>query len=186
MRIVKIVLIVLGTLLLMFFLAYGYYGGFYPVSTEIRRQGGEMLVYEKMTGDYAQSPKVSGRVYNRLLREYNINTTRGFGIYYDNPETTTEDRLKADVGCILESDFEKLETLQTQFEIREYPKGDYLVADFPFKGTPSVIIGIMKVYPALNTYLEEHGYIPDTPVMEIWDLSKNMIHYRKELVKIEE
>lgn len=185
MKKAKIVLLIIGAFLLIFFLVYGYYGGFYPVLPEIRQEGGETLVYEKMTGDYAQSPEVSDRVYNQLLREHKITTTRGFGIYYDHPETTDKDKLRADVGCILESDFDKLENLKTEFEIKEYPNGDYLVADFPFKGMPSVIIGIMKVYPALNTYLEEHGYNTDTPVMEIWDLSNNRIHYRKELVKKE-
>ncbi|MBT8184270.1 MAG: GyrI-like domain-containing protein [Eudoraea sp.] len=185
MKIAKVVLLTLGTLLLIVFLVFGYYGGFTPVTPVIKQQGGETLVYEKMTGDYAQSPEVSDRVYNKLLREHNITTTRGFGIYYDHPETTDKDQLRADVGCILESDFEKLEILKSQFEIKEYPKGDYLVAEFPFKGMPSVIIGIMKVYPALNEYLEENGYDPNTPVMEIWDLSKNIIHYRKELQKTE-
>jgi len=186
MKIAKIVFLILGTLLLIFFLVYGYYGGFYPVTPKIQQEGGETLVYEKMRGDYAQSPKVSDNVYNTLLREHNITTTRGFGIYYDSPESTDKDELRADVGCILETDFDKLENLKSQFEIMEYPKDNYLVAEFPFKGMPSVIIGIMKVYPALNTYLEENGYSADTPVMEIWDLSNNMIHYRRELRRTDE
>ena len=183
MKIAKIVFLILGTLLLIFLLIYGYYGGFYRVVPEIRQQGGETLVYEMMTGDYAQSPEVSDRVYNKLLREHNISTTKGFGIYYDNPKTTVKDNLRADVGCILDSDFEKLDMLKAQFKIMEYPNDDYLVADFPYKGMPSVIIGIMKVYPALNKYLEDNGYNSDTPVMEIWDLSNNTIHYRKVLLK---
>ncbi|MCW5514759.1 GyrI-like domain-containing protein [Muriicola sp. Z0-33] len=185
MRAAKITLLIIGSLLLVLFLIYGYYGGFYPVRAEIQQKGGEVLVYQKMTGDYAQSPDVSDKVYNKLLREYNITTTRGFGIYYDHPKTTDKDSLRADVGCILESDFEKVEHLRADFEVKEYPNDNYLVADFPFKGMPSVIFGIMKVYPALNTYVEENGYDPNTPVMEIWDLSNNKIEYRKELVKIQ-
>lgn len=183
MKIAKIILISIGSLLLIFFLVYGYYGGFYPVKPEIQQKGGETLVYEKMIGDYAQSPQVSDRVYNKLLRDYDITTTRGFGIYYDRPQTTDKDKLRADVGCILESDFDKLDKLKVDFEVSEYPNAQYLVANFPFKGVPSVILGIMKVYPAFQAYSQEHGYSADTPVMEIWDLSNRKIEYRKELIK---
>ncbi len=183
MKTLKTVLAVIGSLLVAFIGIYAYYGGFSSISPEIREVGGETLVYEKMTGDYGQSGEVSDRVYQKLLIEYQIETTKGFGVYYDNPKTTEKEVLRADVGCILESDFEKIDVLKNDFEIRKYPKSTYLTAEFPYKGTPSILIGIMKVYPAFNGYLEENGYVIDSPALEIWDFPNKKISYRKELLK---
>ncbi len=185
MKILKVILGIIGVLILFVLAAYAYYGGFYSISPEIQQSGGETLVYEKMTGDYAQSGVVSDRVYYELIDGHAIETTRGFGIFYDNPKTVETQNLRADVGCILESDFSKLESLEGDFEITEYPVAKYLVADFPFKGKPSIIIGIMKVYPMMNSYLEENGYEVDSPMMEIWDVPNKKILYRKTLIKIE-
>ena len=185
MKWLKIVAVVIGVLLLGLIGLYAYYGGFAAISPEIRELGGETLVYEPMTGDYGQSAEISDRVYQKLLDDYQIETTRGFGLYYDNPQTTEKELLRADVGCILESDFEKTAVLKNDFEIRQYPEGTYLTAEFPYKGMPSILIGIMKVYPVLNGYLEENGYRVDSPALEIWDLPNQRIMYRRELIKVE-
>ena len=162
---------------------YAYYGGFHNIVPEIAKSGGETLVYEEVIGDYAQSGEVSDRVYQKLLDDYKITTTKGFGIYYDNPETTEKTKLRSDVGCILESDFEKIDRLKTAFEITEYPVDNYLKVEFPYKGTLSILLGIMKVYPVLNAYVSENGYEGDAPVMEIWDVPNKRIMYRKVLIK---
>jgi len=174
---------VIGLLLLISVGAYVYYGGFKTIAPKIQQCGGETLIYEKMTGDYAQSGPVSDRVYQKLIDTHGITTTKGFGIYYDNPKTVEKENLRADVGCILESDFEKLETLKADFEVTEYPVSEYLVAEFPYRGKSSVILGILKVYPTFEVYAKENGYESDTPVMEIWDVPNKKITYRKHLRK---
>jgi effector-binding domain-containing protein len=78
-----------------------------------------------------------------------------------------------------------MEALKEDFEIMEYPKDKYIVVEFPFKGMPSVLIGIRRVYPALNAYAEQKGYTVDSPIVEIWDVPNKKIKYRKALVKIE-
>lgn len=180
----KIILLsILGLLLVVLIGTYAYYGGFTKVSPEIQQCGGETLVYEKMIGDYAQSGTVSDRVYQKLIDNHGIVTTKGFGIYYDSPKTKEKSNLRSDVGCILESDFDKLEALKSDFEVSEYSIGEYLVAEFPNKGMSYVILGIMKVYPAFEKYVEENGYELDTPVMEVWDVPNKKITYRKKLIK---
>ena len=91
--------------------------------------------------------------------------------------------MRADVGCILEYDFDKLETWKDDFEVTEYPVSEYLVVEFSYKGMSSVILGIMKVYLAFETYVEENSFESDTPVMEIWDVPNKKITYRKQLRK---
>ena len=185
MKIIKIIGSIIVLLLVVLLTAHAYYGGFKKISPTVQECGGETLVYEKITGDYKQSGVVSDRVYHKLVNEHGIETYKGFGIYYDNPQTVEQDKLRADIGCILESGFDKLEALKVDFEVTEYPVREYLVAEFPYKGTPSMLLGIMKVYPALNTYSEENGYTLDSPVMEIWDETNKRITYRKELIKVE-
>ena len=183
MKLKLIIFGIIGLLLLFVIGTYTYYGGFEGPTIKVEECGGETLVYEKMTGDYAQSSTVSTRVYQKLLDDYGILTTKGFGIYYDNPKTKTKTNLRADVGCILESDLDKLEVLKTDFEVSEYPVGEYLVSEFPYKGVPSIMFGVLKVYPLFETYVEENGYEMDTPVMEIWDMPNKKITYRKKLIK---
>lgn len=185
MKTAKILLLISAVLFLLFGIGYGYYGGFSKITLEIERVGGEILVFEEIKGDYSQSTAVSDRVYQKLVDNHAIRTTKGFGIYYNNPKTTPEDELRADVGCVLESDFDRKEALEDDFQIRQYPKGDYLIAEFPFKGGPSVFLGIMKVYPMINSYVEKNEYEVDSPVMEIWDVPNKKIVYRKTLIKIE-
>jgi hypothetical protein len=48
------------------------------------------------------------------------------------------------------------------------------------RGKPSVIIGILKVFPALKRFLEEQGY-SDGPVKEIYDVKNKRIIYRAEI-----
>ena len=127
------------------------------------------MVYEKMTGDYAQSRTISDRVYQKLIDSHGITTAKGFGIYYDNPKTEKKKICVPMLGVILEYDFDKLETWKDDFEVTEYPISEYLVVEFSYKGMSSVILGIMKVYLAFETYVEENSFESDIPVMEIWD-----------------
>lgn len=186
MKIGKIILGILGLLVISIISLYAYYGGFEKVIPKIEKCGGETLVFEKIKGDYKQSAEVSDRVYQKLLNDHNIETTKGFGLYYDNPGTTEKEKLRSEVGCILESSFDKVDEIKEVFEVTKFPTQQYLRAEFPYKGKPSVILGIMKVYPALKEHVVATGYDMDSPVMEIWDVPNKKIIYRKELVKTQQ
>lgn len=178
-------LIIVAAILILILLVYSYYGGFKNIKPQITKCGGETLVFEKVTGHYKQSAVVSDRVYDKLIKDYNIKTTKGFGLYYDNPQKVEESKLRSEVGCILESkDVEKTEELKKDFNVSVFATEEYIVAEFPFKGKMSVILGIMKVYPALNKFAEENGYNPDSPVMEIWDVPNKKTIYRKKIIKL--
>jgi len=150
----------------------------------ISEQGGETLVYENLTGDYKQSPVIMDKVYYSLLKDDKIETYKGFGIYYDNPQKVETSELRSEIGCILEEkDSLKINDLKNKYNIKTYPKGSYIVTEFPFKGKISVIIGLLKVYPKLADYVKKHGYNENGAVMEIYDTPNKKIVYRKEMVR---
>jgi len=172
--VVAIVAIILG------FAAY--WGAFKSIQFSVAEQDGETLVYVEITGDYRQSGVVMDRVYYSLLNDYNIETFKGFGIYFDNPQKVETSKLRSELGCIIEeSDIHRLKELEGKFKIRTYPKGKYIVAEFPYKGKLSVMLGIMKVYPALNKFIKENGYNEEGAIMEIYDTPGKKIFYRKVL-----
>jgi preprotein translocase subunit SecF len=183
MKIMKIVLLVIIALIITIIAVYAYYGGFKKINFSVEKQGGEILVYENMIGDYKQTPAVSDKVYYSLLNDYGIVTTKGFGIYYDNPKEVEKSKLRSEIGCIVENlDSVTIDKLSGKFQIKTQPYKNYITTKFPFKGKLSIMFGIMKVYPALEKYLKEQKY-PDSPVMEIYDIPNKKIIYRKEIIE---
>lgn len=178
MTITLIAVAIAGIVLVSF---YAYYGGFKAVTCRMEKQGGEILVYKQMKGDYARSGKVMDEIYYALLNDFEIETFKGFGIYYDNPQKVEKSHLRSEVGCILEpQDSSRMEELKKHFEVRRFPEKTYVVTEFPNKGKPSVMMGIFKVYPAINKFVETAGLNKEGAVMELYDMPNNIIMYRKD------
>jgi hypothetical protein len=184
MKVLKTILIVLASLTVALIVCYVFYGGFKKIDVSVSISGGEVLIYEKIQGDYKQSAVIMDKIYNALLNEDKIETYKGFGIYYDNPQKVEKSELRSDVGCIIEEkDIYKLPVLETKYAIQTFPEKKYIQTEFPYKGKISIFLGIMKVYPALNKYAIQNGYNEEGLVMEIYDIPNNKILYRKELNK---
>jgi preprotein translocase subunit SecF len=183
MKIMKTVLIILAILVVLIIAVYAYYGGFSKISFRIENQGGETIVYENLTGDYMQSAKVGNSIYYTLLNDEKIATTKGIGIYYDDPKKVAKEKLRSEHGCIIENvDSTTLARLAEKYQVKTLPQSEFVVTEFPFKGKLSVLLGLMKVYPALEKYYKEHGYI-ESPVTEIYDVPNKKIIYRQETKK---
>jgi hypothetical protein len=184
MRIMKIILIVVAVLIALILIIYTYYGGFKKIEFVVSEQGGETLVFENLTGDYKQSPVIIDKIYNNLLKNDKIETTKGFGIYYDNPQKVEISKLRSEIGCILEEkDSSRVAELKSKYLVKTYPKASYLVTEFPYKNGISIFIGIMRVYPAMGAAIQKEGLSDKGAVMEIYDLPNKKIIYRKEIVK---
>ena len=176
---IVIVLIVFGIIIAVL----RFFGCFYKINLKTVNSGGEILIYENVTGAYNQASKISNKVYYELLNNYKIETFKGFGIYYDNPKTVEQNKLRSEVGCIGENiDNKTLEKIKEQFQVKNLPIENYLAAEFPFKGFPSIIIGMIKAYPIIEKYIIEKGF-EDGPIMEIYDVQNKKIMYRKFLIK---
>jgi hypothetical protein len=180
---VKIILFVLFVLITVAVCSYVYFGGFNTVQFNLAEQGGETLVYQDMIGDYKNSGMLMDSVYYTLLNEYNIQTYKGFGIYYDNPQKVNREKLRSEIGCIIEeNDYPKIDSVKAKYKVKTFPRKTYIVTEFPSKGKLSIIIGIIKVYPAMIQYVKTHKYNDRGFVMEIYDTPGKKIIYRKEIV----
>ena len=180
----KTILIVLAILVIAMVAFYTYYGGFKKLSISVSKSGGEVLIYEKIQGDYRQSGAIMDKIYYSLLNEDKIETFKGFGMYYDNPQKVEKSKLRSEAGCVLEKkDVDRLPILENKYTVRTLLEKDYIITEFPYKGKTSIFFGIMKVYPALNKFAILNEYKEDSPVMEIYDVPNNKILYRKELIK---
>lgn len=147
-----------------------------PVITE-KEIGPYTLVYTSYIGEYKNVGPVMDKVYYDLKNKYGIATTKGFGIYYDDPKKVSNDKLRSIIGCIVESkSINEIGELRSSFGVYEYPKSKSVVAEFPYKGKMSVIIGILKCYPKLSAYIDSRNYA-SVPVMELYDQPNKKIEY---------
>ena len=180
-RVLKITLIIVGLFLLVVFGQYAYLGGFSKIEFQTLKCGNEILIYEEMTGDYAQTPQRMDSVYYKLLNEFGIETGKGFGMYYDNPQHVEKEKLRSDIGVILETrDSLQINKIDSIYHVKILPEEMYLVTEFPFKNPLSVLIGLSKVYPAMAKYAAQHN-LTESPIMEIYDVPNKTITYRKKI-----
>ncbi len=139
------------------------------------------LVYQEHTGSYRQAGRIQDLVADKLRTQYDVRTFKGFSILYDDPETKSPNELKSSLGCIVEpSDYPKLDQVAQEFAVVEYPVKRYMVVEFPFKDTVSVLFGPYKALPALEHYQKSKNY-KRTPRMEIYDFQNRKIIYMMEI-----
>ncbi len=173
----KIILSVIGGIVVLLIGILAYYGMFATVEISEKNVGPFWVVYEKHIGEYKNVGPVMDEIYYSLLNDHSIETTKGFGIYYDNPQKVDKDKLRSVVGCILKNaDEGKIEDLRKKFKVKKYPASVSIVGEFPFKGKLSIIMGIFKAYPKLTAYIEKKGN-PMCPIMEIYDTPNKKISY---------
>ena len=158
----------------------------YGVASHIRfervRAGVETVVYEEGQGDYRKSGELMDSVYEKLIETESIETYRGFGVFYDNPKNVPVDKLRYEAGCILDGPSEAtIKRLKTNFKVKNLKEGQCITTEFPFKGKLSIVLGTLRVYPALSRYIREHNLPEAGPIMEIYDVPGEKIVYRKYL-----
>ena len=183
MKTLKIILIIIGVLVVLILGIYACNSGFKKVEIRIEKQGGEVMVYETVTGDYMQTPEVADKIYHALLDNENIATTKGIGIFYDDPSKVAKENCRSEVGCIVnEADSATIAMLSEKYLVKILPEQEYIVTEFPMKGFMTIMIGMMKVYPALDKFSKQHGYC-ESPITEIYDNVNKKTTYRQEIVK---
>lgn len=177
MKIVGIILAIVIVVALLLLVVLGRGGLFASVKISEKTVGPYLLVYKKHVGEYKNVGPVMDEVYNGLKDDFGIETTKGFGLYYDNPQEVSSGKLRSIVGCIVEGKtIEDLESIDDRFLVKEYPASKSVVAEFPYKGKMSIVIGVFKVYPKLTAYIEDKSYA-QTPIMEVYDQPDGKIEY---------
>ena len=168
-------LIVLGILGIVLFLSR--YGLFASINISQHNVGPYNLVYSKHIGDYKDVGPVMDKLYNDLKTNYGITTTKGFGLYYDNPQKVEKEKLRSIVGCIVENkSFEELSSMGLKYQVKEFPLSKGVIAEFPYKAKFSIILGVIRVYPKLSSYIQDNNYA-QTPIMELYDQPGEKILY---------
>lgn len=156
------------------FLAYmGVFNGLKVAEKEI---GPYTYVYESFTGDYAKTGKVFEGLYKSLLGD-GVKSSKGIGIYYDDPKKAAKDDLRSDCGAVLtEEDLAKLPRLLEKYTARTLAAKVRPVVEFPYRNGLSFMIGAMKAYPVLTKYVADKGYKINSAV-EIYDMAGGKIIY---------
>lgn len=176
MKTIKTIAVCTVILVVLTIMVLSGYGLFSPVNIEEKNAGPYMLVYKKYIGDYKNTGLIMDEIYYDLSGN-SVPAKKGFGLYYDNPQEVDKAKLRSIAGCIVEGvPVQKLKKLSAKYGVQEYPSSKSVVAEFPYKGKVSIVIGVFKVYPKLATYIKEHKY-SQTPVMEIYDQSNEKIIY---------
>ena len=152
-----------------------YMGTFGSVKAEEREEGGYTVVGKEIIGPYSKAGQHISDVDARM-KELGIISTKGFGIYYDDPKTTPKEKCRSFVGNILEEkDFNRKNDLQSKgLKIDSIPKTMALVIEFPLKNMMSYMIGPMKAYPVFSKIIEEKKLKPGL-TFEIYDPAEKKI-----------
>ncbi|MEN7982462.1 MAG: GyrI-like domain-containing protein [Nanoarchaeota archaeon] len=159
-----------------------YFGIIQEVQIKEQEVGPFKVVYKTHIGDYSEVGKIQNEIVSSLL-DNRINTTKWFGIYYDNPQEIEKSGLRSEVGVIIdEKDYSEIMMLKGKYNIKNIPKSKNVVATFPYRNKYSIMLGVFKVYPKLNKYIEEKNYLP-SPIMEIYDSTNQKIIYLFEIVE---
>lgn len=178
-RVLSIVGIILCVLLIVSAGIWVYYGGLTTIVFSSPQQGGEILVYKEVVGDYMNSGEVSEEVYNDLMA-MGIETFIGFGIFCDNPSEVEREKCRSEIGCVLEQkDIDKIPEIEKKFKVKTFPVGQYTSTDFPYKGMPSIYVGMIQVYRAINRLKDGNSELyKEGPIMEIYNMKDSVITYR--------
>jgi len=180
----KYALIAIGVLVVLVLIFFANQGLFYSPKFSKKKVETMRLVFNEHIGPYQGTKAVMDKVYDDLLA-INISTTKGFGIYFDNPQITPKEELRSYAGCIVDTkDCGLLNEENKPAQVMDFPEQECLVSEFPFKGPMSVIFGIMKVYPELNKRRTDVNG-ENLPVFEIYDVPSKKIIYVALLKELE-
>lgn len=185
MKLIKKILTVLLVFLAIIIGVYAYFGGLTKIEFKAEEGGGEMVVYREMIGAYGKNGDLMKSIGEELENDFGVKVFQGIGIYYDNPKEIEKSDLRWEIGSIIiTDDNNKINELKKSFSVKILPKQKYLYVDRPLKGYFSIIIGVFKVYPLIEEYLDKNGYSDEVPIMEIYDNKNKTIRYRVALVKL--
>ena len=168
--------------IILWFLSY--YWFFTPVQIFVVETGWEYVVYEEMKWSYNNSSNITNKIYYSLLNEDKIETFKGFWIFYDNPKNVKEEDLRSDVWSILEQkDWGKIPDLELKYKVKQIPRWTYVIAEYPIRWNLSYVLGVFKIYPALEKFSKENKLDNNVSITEIYDIPNEKIIYRQEFIQ---
>lgn len=153
--------IVLAILIFLFFRT----GAYKEVQISNSHQGPFFLVYQVHKGPYHKIVPVIEGV-EAFFKSKGLPCPLAFGLYLHDPNSMDHDRLESHGGCVFPENNPQLDALvkESGFQTQEIPNKEYVTASFT--GSPS--LGPVRVYPAVDAWLEKYGYKKVGPVLELY------------------
>jgi hypothetical protein len=148
-------------------------------STNIFRgySGPFLMIYEEQTGSYNEILNVSKHIHRELTKNISITSIKDFGLFNNDYRRIYNDKLYSITGCIIDYQRDEgLVNIKNKYSVYTFPKSQSIIAEFPYKGTLSILIGSVKVYPKLRRALTYLGY-HNVTVIEIYDSEAKKIRY---------
>ncbi len=181
MKVFTIILSIILALVLIVLIFAGWLGFFSNLTITEKTDVDYVVAGQEHIGDYSKVGILSKNIDSKL-RTSGINCTRGFGIYYDNPNITPKEKCRSFLGNIIEEkDYSRLVDIKKLgLKVDTIHKKQTLVIEFPYKNMISFVVGPMKAYPFLNKYIKEKGYKP-TLVWELYDVPNKKIYFKMQL-----
>jgi DNA gyrase inhibitor GyrI len=177
MKTLKTILLVIGIFVVIAAGFLGYMGYFSSPLIQEKEMGPYIVVGIDVTGPYSKSGQHMQEATDKL-KAMGITTSRGIGIYYDDPKTTPAEKCRCLVGGIIDQkDMEKLKTVSLNgMRIDSIHSGKTVVVEFPIKNILSYMLGPMKVYPQISKHMSDKNYKPLLS-FEIYDNDQKKITY---------
>ncbi len=183
MNIKRITLGVLFAISILILALYSWSGGFFNPEISEKEAGPFLFVGIPHKGAY---PKISPKFkeVNDKVKTLSIPIDPMAGIYYDDPSTVPEEKLRSYAGFITTNENAKLVVEKfPEFKIISIPKQLFLSSEFPNRNYFSMILAIIKTYPKFSEYVEVNK-IPIDTYMEIDFESKFSLEvYHKDRVE---
>jgi len=133
------------------------------------------IAYRFAQGPYKEAGSLFTHVHT-LMPNY-----RTIGVYYDDPKKKQAHKLRYIVGVILSENGSPTKPEEERlleehgYRMITFPAINHAVqTSFPFASTISIIVAIMKVYPALGYYVENRQLCAH-PFIEVYDNEKSQI-----------
>ncbi len=140
-------------------------GAYKEVRLAEQIHGGFWMLYVEHLGPYHKIVPSILKV-EEWAKTQSKDCSRTVGEFLDNPSHVPSERLRSNVGCVLEQ--EPQNKLPAGFLKKLIPQQKYLIAQF--EGAPS--IGPFVVYPKISKRIKQHGLKAsmDGAVMEVYHL----------------
>jgi hypothetical protein len=171
MRTIVIIIIVLFVL----FLGTSFYAGMFDkLSLEIAQVGPYPIVYREYKGPYDEVKFALHDVYRYLKTKRMQWTSRGIGIFYDDPRTVKQQDLRGIAGCVTDT---LLTNLDTPYKSQILPKTRAIVGTFHIRSFLSNYTGTQKYYSAKESFARENKVVLAGPVIELFDMGARRVFY---------
>jgi hypothetical protein len=171
------ILLIIGILVIAIVGFLAYLDFFSTIKVEEKEIGEYTIAGIEIVGPYSKVGQYIGDV-DKKLKELGINSSKGFGIYYDDPKITPKEKCRSFVGNIIDKkDFDKIKFIPSiGLKIDSIPKINAITAEFPIKNNMSYMIGPMKVYPVISKYMMDKKYKSSSSI-EIYDRVEKKITF---------